>query len=77
MKPKPHRKLTTTVEDAVYRGLQKIIGPRNISRFFNDLTRPHVVHDNLEEGYRAMAADEARETEAAAWSEGLVRDVKY
>ena len=74
-KPKPHRKLTITVEDAVYRGLRKVIGPRNISRFLNDLARPHVVRELLEEGYRAMAADEERETDAALWSEGLVGDV--
>jgi len=75
MKPKPHRKLTITVEDTVYRGLHKLVGRRNISRFLNDLARPHVVHDQLEEGYRAMAADEAREAEAAEWSDGLVGDV--
>ncbi len=74
-KLKPHRKLTITVEDAVYRGLRKVVGPRNISRFLNDLARPHVVRELLEEGYRAMAADEERECEAALWSEGLVGDV--
>ncbi|MGO9263266.1 MAG: addiction module antitoxin [Candidatus Binataceae bacterium] len=72
---KPHRKLTITVEDAVYRGLRKVVGPRNISRFLNDLARPHVVQERLEEGYRAMAADEEREAEAALWSDGLVGDV--
>jgi hypothetical protein len=77
VKPEPHRKLTITVEDAVYRGLHKVIGPRNISRFLNDLARPHVVHDDLEKGYRAMTADESRETEAAAWSEGLVVDADH
>jgi len=75
MAVKPHRKLTITVEDAVYRGLRKVVGPRNISRFLNDLARPHVVQERLEEGYRAMAADEEREAEAALWSEGLVGDV--
>ncbi|MBV8359400.1 MAG: addiction module antitoxin [Deltaproteobacteria bacterium] len=75
MKAKPHRKLTITVEDAVYRGLHNFVGRHNISRFLNDLARPHVVRDRLEEGYRAMAADEAREAEAAEWSEGLVGDV--
>lgn len=74
-RPKPHRKLTITVEDSVYHGLHKIIGSRNISRFLNDLARPHVVRDDLEEGYRAMAADEAREAEATVWSEGLNADV--
>ena len=68
------RKLTITVEDAVYRGLYKIVGRRNISRFLNDLARPQVVADNLEEGYRAMAADEQRESEAHVWAESLVED---
>jgi predicted CopG family antitoxin len=75
MKMKPRRKLTITVEDAVYRGLHKVVGRRNISRFLDDLARPHVVRERLEEGYRAMAADEAREAEAAECSEGLVGDV--
>jgi hypothetical protein len=75
MAPKARRKLTITVEDAVYRGLRKIVGPRNISRFLNDLARPHVVRERLDEGYRAMAGDETREAEAAEWSEELVGDV--
>jgi hypothetical protein len=75
MSEKPHKKLTITVEDTVYRGLRKVIGPRNISRFLNDLARPHVVRERFEEGYRAMAADEKREAEATEWSEGLVGDV--
>jgi hypothetical protein len=72
MAGKPRRKLTITVEDAVYRGLRKIVGPRNISRFLNDLARPHVVRERLDEGYRAMAADEEREATAAEWSEALI-----
>lgn len=75
MTPKARRKLTITVEDAVYRGLRKVVGPRNISRFLNDLARPHVVRERLDEGYRAMAGDEEREAEATAWSEALVGDV--
>ena len=75
MAAKARRKLTITVEDAVYRGLRKIVGPRNISRFLNDLARPHVVRERLDEGYRAMAGDETREAEAAEWSEELVGDV--
>ena len=31
-----------------------------------------VAQDSLEEGYRAMAADEEREAEADRWSEGLI-----
>jgi hypothetical protein len=69
-----HKKLTITVDPDVYAGLHSVIGPRRISRFLNDLARPHVVPADLAAGYAAMAADEAREAEAEAWSEGLISD---
>ena len=69
------KKLTITVDSEVYDGLHTIIGPRRISRFLNDLARPHVVGQDLSAGYAAMAAAEAREAQAEAWSEGLVSDV--
>ena len=69
------RKLTITVDEVVYEGLHKVVGRRNISRFLTELARPHVVPDALDEGYRAMAADEAREHEAEEWAEELVGDV--
>jgi hypothetical protein len=69
------RKLTITVDEEVYAGLHAVIGRRRISRFLNDLARPHVAPRDLEEGYRAMAADEEREREAEAWTEGLVADI--
>jgi hypothetical protein len=75
MKPKPRRKLTITVEDAVYRGLRRVVGRRNISRFLNDLARPLVTDERLEEAYKSMAADEEREAEATQWSEGLVGEM--
>lgn len=39
------------------------------------LARPHVIDLELEAGYQAMAADEARETEAEEWAEDTVGDV--
>ena len=51
------------------------VGPRRISRFLNDLARPHVTPKGIETGYADMAAEEAREAEAAEWSEGLIGDV--
>ena len=69
------KKLTITVDVDVYEGLHTVIGRRRISRFLNDLARPHVVGQNLAAGYAAMAADEAREAEADAWSEGVLEDV--
>ncbi len=71
------KKLTITVEDDVYQGLHGIIGRGRISRFLNDLARPHVMRSDLTEGYKAMAADGDREREADAWTEGLVGDIAH
>jgi hypothetical protein len=37
------------------------------------LARPHVT-SSLAEGYRAMAADEAREREAEEWANSTIED---
>ena len=71
------RKLTITINEHVYEGLHKVIGRRKISQFIEDLVRPHVTMDDLEAGYAAMAADESREAEALAWSEGTLGDVAH
>ena len=68
------KKLTITIDEEVYRGLYERIGPRRISRFIEDLVRPHVVRSELEEAYAEMASDEGREAEARGWSEGLISD---
>ena len=68
------KKLTITVDAEVYDGLHSVIGRRRISRFLNDLARPHVAGRALAAGYAAMAADEAREAEAVAWREGPIGD---
>ena len=68
------KKLTITVEDDVYAGLHSVVGRRRISRFLNDLARPHVTGRDLSEGYRAMAADAEREHEAVEWVENLAGD---
>lgn len=69
------KKLTITIDDDVYDGLYRRIGARKIGRFLEDLARPHVVDEDLEAGYRAMAQDEEAEAEAHEWIEGLVGDV--
>lgn len=70
-----HKKLTITLDEKVYEGLHRVIGRRNISRFLEDLARPHVIPSDVEEAYRQMAADEEREAEAMEWTEGLIGDV--
>ena len=69
------KKLTITVDDEVYEGLHNVIGRRRISRFLNDLARPHVTYQDLDEGYRAMAEDEEHEREAIEWIEAVIGDV--
>lgn len=69
------KKLTITVDELVYDGLYRVVGPRRISQFIEDLVRPHVVGEDLLNAYADMAADEAREAEAEEWTETLLMDV--
>jgi hypothetical protein len=69
-----HKKLTITIDEAVYEGLHRTVGRGHISRFLEDLARPFVLPEDMEAAYRDMAADEAREAEALDWSEGLIGD---
>jgi hypothetical protein len=69
------KKLTITVDAEVYDGLHHIVGRRRISRFLNDLARPHVVAQSLAAGYAAMAADEAREAKAQEWIAAFAGEV--
>jgi len=61
------KKLTITVDEEVYNGLHKIIGPRKISRFIQEIVRPHVMRPNLEAAYAEMAKDRKREKVAMEW----------
>jgi hypothetical protein len=69
------KKLTISMDEAVYNGLKKVVGQRNISRFLTELARPHVVPNALEQGYKEMLADRNREKEAQEWSESLLGDI--
>ena len=68
------KRMTITMDEAVYEGLVRVVGRRKISGFLESLARPHVVTDELAEGYKAMGQDEQREQEALAWSEALIGD---
>ena len=68
------KKLTITVDEKVYEGLRKTIGPRKISKFIEELVRPHVVRPNLESAYAEMARDRKREKEAIEWAEIAFQD---
>jgi len=69
------KKLTITIDERVYEGLYRVVGTRRISRFIEDLVRPHVLYPDLEAAYQEMAEDEDRERSALEWAEATVGDV--
>ena len=71
------KKLTVTVDEEVYESLRKTIGPRKISKFIEELVRPHVVHPNLESAYAEMARDKGREKEAMEWAEVTFKAIAH
>jgi predicted CopG family antitoxin len=58
------QKMTITIDREVYDALYRVVGKGNISKFLENLARPHV-----------MAADTEREREALEWSNGLIGSV--
>lgn len=70
-----HRRMTITLDEEVYEGLYRTVGKRRMSQFIEDLLRPHVVDTSLDDGYRAMAAETARESEAMEWCNALAGDM--
>lgn len=71
------KKLTLTVDEEVYEGLRKTIGPRKISKFIEELVRPHVLRPNLESAYAEMARDKRREKDALEWAEVTLKDIDH
>lgn len=69
------KKLTISIDAQVYEGLYKVVGRRRISRFIEELVRPHVLHQELDAAYQQMAQDEVREAEALEWAEATIGDV--
>ncbi|MFY9260410.1 MAG: hypothetical protein WAO71_07885, partial [Gallionella sp.] len=72
---KMHKRMTITLDEVVYEGLYRMVGKRRMSQFIEDLVRAHVVDTSLDDGYRAMAADKARETDAIEWCNALAGDM--
>jgi hypothetical protein len=71
------KKLTLTVDEEVYEGLRRTIGPRKISKFIQEIVRPHVVRPNLDSAYTEMARDDKREKDALEWAEITFHDVAH
>ena len=70
-----HKRMIIILDEEVYEGLYRTVGKRRMSQFIEDLVRPHVLGDILDEGYSAMAADNDREAEAKEWCNALVKDM--
>ena len=68
------KKLTISISEEVYEGLYAKIGSGKISRFLDSLARPHVVEQDVEDGYRAMSCDTDREERADEWTSGLANE---
>jgi hypothetical protein len=69
-----HKKMTITLDEAVYEGLYRTIGKRKMSQFIEDLVRPHVIDMILDDGYKAMAAGKEREIKAMEWCNAIAGD---
>ena len=69
------KKLTITIDEEVYEGLYSTIGARKISKFVEELVRPHVVRPNLESAYSQMSKDKKREKDALEWAETTFKDI--
>jgi predicted CopG family antitoxin len=69
-----HKRMTITLDEAVYDGLYRTVGKRRMSQFIEDLVRPHVSGSALDAGYRAMAKDSERESDASEWINALAVD---
>lgn len=71
------RRMTITLDERVYDGLHTVVGRKHISRFIERLVRPHVLSEELENEYCAMARDEVREAAALAWAEVAIVDIAH
>jgi predicted CopG family antitoxin len=70
-----HKKMTITLDEAVYEGLWRTVGKRRMSQFIEDLVRPHVLTSVMDDAYKAMAADQEREADAMEWCNALSKDM--
>lgn len=64
------REVVITLPDDVYEVLRRHAGQDDVSGYIEQLVRPAMIADHdLEDGYRAMAADTDRERAAQEWIE--------
>jgi len=72
-----HKRMTITLDEAVYDGLYRTVGKRKMSQFIEDLLKPLLLDSSLDGGYKAMASDTLREAQAAEWCNALSGDAAH
>ncbi|MGI4752720.1 MAG: addiction module antitoxin [Janthinobacterium lividum] len=68
------KKLTISIDEAVYRNLYSVIGEGKISKFIENIIKPYLINEQLKASYEEMAQDKKREKKANEWIEGLIQD---
>jgi hypothetical protein len=66
-----YKKLTITLDEALYDALHRTVGRGKISQFIAEALKKRLELSPLELGYQAMAADPQREQEAAEWCNAM------
>ena len=69
------KKLTISIDEKIYKGLYRVVGPGKISHFIEDLVTPYVTNKNLSMAYKKMSQDKEREKQATEWSEITLGDI--
>jgi hypothetical protein len=73
--PRRLRKRLTIILDAeVYQALYQVVGRGKISRYIEDLIRPHLLPETSAEPARPQAKPKVREAEALSWMEAALAD---
>ena len=74
------RELTINVEETLYNTLMPMVEKQTIGNLLNEFVQTRFSHRaytqaELEDGYKAMAADEEYEREAMEWCNGLMSGI--
>jgi hypothetical protein len=74
------RELTITVDETLYNTLMPMVEKQTIGKLLSEFVQTRLSHrtytqTELEEGYKAMAADEEYEREAMQWCNGVMSGI--
>ena len=72
-----YKRMTISIDEDVYEALMRVVGRGKVSRFLEDLAKPHVMKDGLLSAYQEMASDTERERDALEWSNALIGDAHH